>query len=112
VKKIFANPFLTSAGIKLKNNTQQVDVRTRSWLMGKTFVGAFVLGKLAQSQMAALGGSQRPAREAALLKRGVSCAMGDALRASFQPVMEEPLPQRFREIIEKLRIEEQRQKGL
>ncbi|WP_321489448.1 NepR family anti-sigma factor [uncultured Hyphomonas sp.] len=39
-------------------------------------------------------------------------AIGDALRANFKPVLDEPLPERLRELVEKLRIEEQKKKGL
>ena len=38
-------------------------------------------------------------------------AIGDALRASFKPVLDEPLPERLRELVDKLRIEEQQRKG-
>lgn len=38
-------------------------------------------------------------------------AIGDALRASFQPVVDEPVPDRLRDMIEKLRIEEQQKRG-
>ncbi|KCZ49096.1 hypothetical protein HY17_13685 [Hyphomonas sp. CY54-11-8] len=38
-------------------------------------------------------------------------AIGDALRANFKPVLDEPLPERLKEMIEKLRIEEQQKKG-
>jgi hypothetical protein len=39
-------------------------------------------------------------------------AIGDALRANFKPVLDEPLPEKLRRLVEKLRVEEQQKEGL
>ncbi|WP_371314011.1 NepR family anti-sigma factor [Hyphomonas sp.] len=45
------------------------------------------------------------------VQTGLEGAIGDALRESFKPVLDEPLPERLRELVDKLRIEEQQRKG-
>ena len=72
-------------------------------------VGTFIVGKLAKPLEAVVGcGSQVEAQPSSWMLNG---AVGDALRASFQPIMDEPLPHRLSEMIETLRIEEQQKRG-
>ena len=69
-------------------------------------MGTIIVGKLAKPLKAA----------DALVSPGAakpSCWMfegrlTEAIRASFEPVMDEPLPDRLKDMIEKIRIEEQK----
>ena len=87
-----------------------MNARVRSWAVGELSVGTFVLGKLAKSWVA----TSKPLRHGSstlTTRVGLEGAIGDALRASFKPVVDEPLPERLRYMIDKLRTEEQQKKG-
>ena len=72
-------------------------------------MGTCIVGKLAKPHGAVVGlGSQVKAKSSS---SGLDSAIGNALRASFQPVVDEPIPERLRTMIEMLRIEEQQRKG-
>jgi hypothetical protein len=67
------------------------------------------VGKLAKSRVATVGFAAAAAEKTS---RGVlEGAVGEALRASYGPVLNEPIPDRLKDMIDKLRIEEQRQRG-
>jgi len=67
------------------------------------------VGKLAESRVATVGFAAPVAEKTS---RGVlEGAVGEALRASYSPVLNEPIPDRLKDLIEKLRTEEQRQRG-
>ena len=72
--------------------------------------GDILLGYLARSRVATIEPFKRTAPSLAR-QRALEGAIGDALRANFKPVLDEPLPERLKEMIEKLRIEEQQKKG-
>lgn len=67
------------------------------------------MGKLAKPHMGAVGfSSQTAAKQSGWVLGG---AVEDALRASFQPVVDEPIPDRLQKMIDMLRIEEQEKRG-
>jgi len=72
-------------------------------------VGTIIVGKLARPSSAAdilaPPGAVNPT-ELRLDSRVV-----EALRASFEPIMNEPVPDRLRDMIEKIRSEEQRRRA-
>jgi hypothetical protein len=72
-------------------------------------LGTIIVGKLAKSRVATTGFAAPVAEKGSL--GALDGAVGDALRATFQPVLNEPIPDRLQDLIEKMRNEEQRQRG-
>lgn len=72
-------------------------------------MGTDIVGKLAKPLGAAVVNissiAAKPSRSM------IDGALGEALRGNFEPVVEEPIPYRLREMIEKIRYEEQQQRG-
>jgi hypothetical protein len=68
------------------------------------------LGKLAKSHLAADGPFESTAQVSTTQGR-LEGAIGDALRASFKPVVDEPLPDKLQKMLVQLRAEEQQRKG-
>ena len=72
-------------------------------------MGTYIVGKLAKPR----GAAAEIVPETPVLpsRWRIDGAFSEALRASFEPVIREPVPDRLREMIEKIRIEEQLQRG-
>ena len=87
-----------------------MNARVRSRAVGDSCLGTIVLGKLAKSRVATIEPYRQPASTRSNRGR-LEGAIGDALRASFNPVLDEPLPERLQGMIDKLRAEEQQKRG-
>lgn len=76
----------------------------------RQIVGTVVLGKLARSREAAESSFVCTTPEK--LSRGaLEGAIGEALRESFAPVVDEPMPEKLQDLLSQLRAAEQQGKG-
>jgi hypothetical protein len=76
----------------------------------RQIVGTVVLGKLARSREAAESSFVCTTPEN--LSRGwLEGAIGEALRESFAPVVDEPMPEKLQDLLSQLRAAEQQKRG-